>query len=129
MEDRFPELAPIHEFGEFQQNTLLLTALSTGDTEERINPDRRRRRGVARSSAGTWSNGGRCLGLVLTAHEAARAPLCRCRRRSHKGGVLRFVFTAAGMATSPLLPPHTSVKISSTGIHHWKVALGGKRKP
>jgi hypothetical protein len=77
-EDRFPELAPVHEFGEFQQNTLLLTALSTSDTEERINLDRRRR-GVARSSTGTWSNGGICLVLVLTAHGAARVLLCRCR--------------------------------------------------
>jgi hypothetical protein len=41
-------------------------ALSTIDIEEIINLDRRRRRGVARSSAGTWGNGGRCLGFVLT---------------------------------------------------------------
>jgi hypothetical protein len=56
--------------------------------------------------------------LVLTAHGAARVLLCRCRWRSHKGGVLRFVFTAAGMAASLFLHPHTGVKISSTGIRH-----------
>jgi hypothetical protein len=31
MEDRFMKLAPIHELGEPQRNTLLLTALSTSD--------------------------------------------------------------------------------------------------
>jgi hypothetical protein len=65
-EDRFSELAPVHELGKFQWNTLLLTAL-------------RRRIGIARSSAGTWGNGSRCLGLVLTSQGAARALLCRCR--------------------------------------------------
>jgi hypothetical protein len=128
-EDHFPELAPVHELGEFQRNTLLLTALSISDIEERINLDRRRRRGVARSSAGSWGNSSRCLGLVLTSQGAARAPLCRCRRQSHQEGVLRFIFTTAGMAASPLLHQHTGVKIGSTDIRHWKVALGGKRKP
>jgi hypothetical protein len=52
-EDSFPELAPVHEFCELQRNTLLLTALSTSDAEERINLGRRRRRGIVRSSAGT----------------------------------------------------------------------------
>jgi hypothetical protein len=61
----FTKLAPIHELGELQRNTLLLTALSTSDIEERINLDRRRRRGVARSSAGTWSSSSRYLGLIL----------------------------------------------------------------
>jgi hypothetical protein len=50
-ENCFTKLAPIHELGELQRNTLLLTALSTSDTEERIDLGRRRRRGVARSSA------------------------------------------------------------------------------
>jgi hypothetical protein len=74
-EDCFTKLAPIHELGELQRNTLWLTALSTSDTEERINLGRRRRRrGVVRSIAGTWSNGGRCLGLIFTPQRAARAP-------------------------------------------------------
>jgi hypothetical protein len=46
------------------------------------------------------SNGGRCLGLVLTHQGAAGAPLRRCGRRGHQGGVLRFVLTAAGTAVS-----------------------------
>jgi hypothetical protein len=49
-EDRFSGLAHVHELGKFQRNTLLLMALSTSDTEERINLDRRRRRGIVRSS-------------------------------------------------------------------------------
>jgi hypothetical protein len=53
VEDRFTKFAPVHELAKFQRNTLLLTALSTSDTEERVNLDRRRRRGVLRSSAGT----------------------------------------------------------------------------
>jgi hypothetical protein len=76
--DSFTKLAPIHELGKFQQNTLLLTTLSTSDTEERVNLDRRRRRGVARSNASTLGNGGRPLGLVLTSQGAAEAPLRRC---------------------------------------------------
>jgi hypothetical protein len=34
VEDRFMKLAPIHELGELQQNTLLLTSLSTSDEEK-----------------------------------------------------------------------------------------------
>jgi hypothetical protein len=84
VEDRFLELVLVHKLGKFQRDTLLLMALSTSDTEERINLDRRRRRrGVVRSSVGTWGNSGRCLGLVRTSQGAARASLCRCRRRSH----------------------------------------------
>jgi hypothetical protein len=52
-ENCFMKLTPIHELGEFQRNTLYLTALSAGDTEERKSLDRSRRRGVAWSSAGT----------------------------------------------------------------------------
>jgi hypothetical protein len=52
VEDRFPELAPIHEFCELQRNTMLLTALRTSDIEKRVNLDRRRR-GITRSSDGT----------------------------------------------------------------------------
>jgi hypothetical protein len=77
-EDHFTKLAPVHELHKFQRNTLLLTALSTSDTEERVNPDRRRRRGVARSSAGTLSNDDRYLGPILTSQGAAGAPLHRC---------------------------------------------------
>jgi hypothetical protein len=50
-EDHFTKLAPIHELGELQQNMLLFTALSTSSAEERIDLGRRRRRGIARSTA------------------------------------------------------------------------------
>jgi hypothetical protein len=79
-DDSFTKLAPIHELGKFQRNTLLFPALSTINTEERINLDRRRRRGVARSSAGTLGNSSRCLGLVLTSQRAARVALHGCGR-------------------------------------------------
>jgi hypothetical protein len=46
-----------------------------------------------------------------------------------QGGILRFVFTAAGAAASLLLHQDTGVKAGITGVRHWKVALGGKRKP
>jgi hypothetical protein len=79
-EDCFTKLVPIHELGELQRNALLLTALSTSDGEERIDPDRRRRRGIARISARAWSSSSsRYLGLVFTPQGTARAPLCRCR--------------------------------------------------
>jgi hypothetical protein len=35
-EDRFTKLAPVHELGKFQRNRLLLMALSSSDTEERV---------------------------------------------------------------------------------------------
>jgi hypothetical protein len=127
VKDSFTKLAPVHELGKFQRNTLLLTALSTSDTDERVNLDRRRRRGVARSNASTLGNGGRCLGLVLTSQGAAGAPLHRCGRRGHQGGVLRFVLTATGTAAPPLLHQGTGVKVDSTGIRHWKVVLGEKK--
>jgi hypothetical protein len=103
--------------------------LSTSDTEKRVNLDSRRRTGIARSSAGTWSSGGRCLGLVLTAQGAARVSLCRCRRRSHQGGVLRFVFTAAGTAASPLLHQHADVKIVSPASAIRKLCLVKRKNP
>jgi hypothetical protein len=127
MEDGLLKLAPIHELGKFQRDTLLLTALSTSDTEKRVNLDRRRRRGVARSSAGTWGNNDRGLGFVLTSQGAAGVPLCRCGRRSHQGGVLRFVLTAAGTAAPPLLHRRIGVKIDSTSIRHWKDVFGGNK--
>jgi hypothetical protein len=79
MEDRFMKLAPIHELGELQQNTLLLTALSPSDAEKRIDLGRRRRRGIARTRARAWSSNSRYLGLIFTPQGAARAPLCGCR--------------------------------------------------
>jgi hypothetical protein len=102
--------------------------LSTSDAEERINIGRRRRRSVVRSSTGTWSSRSRYLGLIFTPQGAARVTLCRCRQRSHQGGILRFVFTAAGTAASPLLHQHTGVQIGTTSIRHWKIALCGKEK-
>jgi hypothetical protein len=57
-------------------NWVVTLLASTSDTEERVNLDRRRRRGNARSSAGTWGNSGRCPGLVLTSQGAVGVPLC-----------------------------------------------------
>jgi hypothetical protein len=128
-ENCFTKLTPIHELGEFQRNTLHLMALSAGDTEERESLDRSRRRGIAESSAGTWSSSSRYLGLVLTPHRAARAPLHRCGRRVHHRGILRFVLTAARTAASPLLHLHASAKVDITSIRHWEAALSGKEKP
>jgi hypothetical protein len=80
MENCFTKLSLIHELGEFQRNTLYLAALSAGNAEERESLDRSRRRGVAGSSAGTWSSSSKDFGLVFTPHRAARAPLHRCGR-------------------------------------------------
>jgi hypothetical protein len=79
MENCFTKLTPIHELGEFQRNTLHLTALSAGDTEERESLDRSRRRGIAGSRARTWSSSRSYLGFVFTPHRAARVPLDKCR--------------------------------------------------
>jgi hypothetical protein len=117
----------IHKLGKLQRNALLLTALSTSDAEEIIDLDRRRRRGIARSSARAWSSSSRYLGLVFAPQGAARAPLCRCRRRSHQGGIFQFVFTTAGTAASPVVHQHTIVQIGTTNICHQKVALGGRK--
>jgi hypothetical protein len=108
---------------------LYLTALSTSDTEERKSLGRSRRRGIAGSSAETWSGSSRYLGLIFTTHGAARVPLYRCGRRSHQGGILRFVLTAAGTATSPFLCQHTGAKVDITSIRHREAALGGKENP
>jgi hypothetical protein len=126
--DSFTKLTPVHELGKFQQNTLLLTALCTSDTEERVNLVRRRRRGVARSNAGTLGNGGRYLGIVLTSQGVAEAPFHRCGRRGHQGGVLQFVLTATGTAVPPLLHQGTSVKVDSTASAIGRVCLV-KRNP
>jgi hypothetical protein len=77
-QDCFPKLTSIHELGKLQRNMLLLTTLSTSDAEERIDLDKRRKRGIVRSSAGTWSSSSRYHGFVFTPHRAARAPLHRC---------------------------------------------------
>jgi hypothetical protein len=45
-EDSLMELAPVHEFGKLQGDTLLLTALSTSDYKEEEQIDRRRRRSI-----------------------------------------------------------------------------------
>jgi hypothetical protein len=89
--------------------------------------DRSRRRGVAGSSAGTWSSS-RYLGLVFTPHRAARAPLHRCGRRGYHRGILRFVLTAVGKAASPLLHQHAGANVDITSIRHQEVALTGKEK-
>jgi hypothetical protein len=65
VKDSFTKLTPVHELGKLQWNTLLLTALSTSNNEERESLDKRRRRGVARSSACTLGNIDRWLGLYL----------------------------------------------------------------
>jgi hypothetical protein len=127
--DSFTKLAPVHELGKLQRNTLLLTTLSTRNNEERESFDKRRRRGIARSSACTLGNNDRWFGLVLTSQGAAGAPLHGCRRRQgHQGGVLRFILTAAWMAAPLFLHQGTGVKVDNIGIRHWKVVLG-KKKP
>jgi hypothetical protein len=68
----FTQLPPIHELGKFQRHPLNLMALSTGDAEEGVNLERRRRRSIMRSSARAWSSS-RYVGLVLTPHREARA--------------------------------------------------------
>jgi hypothetical protein len=78
-ENHLAKLVPIHELGELQRNTLLLTALSTNDAENGIDLGRRRRRSIARSSSRAWSSSIRYLGLVFAPQGVARAPLCRCR--------------------------------------------------
>jgi hypothetical protein len=81
-EDSLSKLSPVHELSKFQRNTLLLTALSTSDNEEGESFNRRRRRrGIARSSACTLGNNERWLGLVLTTQGASGALLHGCRRR------------------------------------------------
>jgi hypothetical protein len=51
--DCFTKFPPIHELSKFQRNPLNLTALSTDNTEERINFGRRRRRSITQRSART----------------------------------------------------------------------------
>jgi hypothetical protein len=75
-EDSLTKLVPIHELSKFQRNTLLLMALSTSDNKKGESFDRRRRRGIARSSDCILGNSERWLGLVLTSQGAAGAPLC-----------------------------------------------------
>jgi hypothetical protein len=128
-EDRFTKLAPIHELGELQRNTLLLTTLSTSDAEERIDLGIRRRRGIARSGARAWGSSSGYLGLIFTPQGAARALLRRCRRRSRQGDVLRFVVTAAGTVVSPLFCQHDGIKIGITRIRHQETVIGEKEKP
>jgi hypothetical protein len=101
------KLAPIHELGEFEQNTLYLTTLSAGDAEEGIDLGRRRR-SIARSNARAWSSS-RYLGFVFTPHRAAGTPLHRCGRRGHHRGVLQFILTTAGTAAASLLHLHIGV--------------------
>jgi hypothetical protein len=74
----FTKLAPIHELGEFQRNTLYLTILSAGDVEEGIDLGRRRRRSIVRSNARAWSSSSRYLGFVFTPHRATGTPLHIC---------------------------------------------------
>jgi hypothetical protein len=44
VKNSFPQFSPIHEFDKIQRETLNLTALQAGDTEEREESGRRRRR-------------------------------------------------------------------------------------
>jgi hypothetical protein len=116
-ENRFTKLTPIHELGEFQRNTLYLTALSAGDAEEEIDLGRRRRRSIARSNARVWSSN-KYLGLVFTPHRAAGMPLHRCGQRGHHRDVLWLILTTIGMAASPLFHLHTGIQIGTTSIRH-----------
>jgi hypothetical protein len=82
----FTKFPPIHELSKFQRHPLNLAALGADDAEEGINLRRRRRRSIMWRSARTWCSN-RNLGLVLTPHRAARAPLHRYGRRGHRSGV------------------------------------------
>jgi hypothetical protein len=126
-EDRFTKLAPVHELGKFQRDTLLLMALSTSDTEERVNLDRRRRRGVAKSSAGTWAMTTDALGLFLLPKGRSGCRFVDAGGRGHQGGILQFILTTEGTAAPPLLHQCTGVKVDGTGIRHWKGVLGEKK--
>jgi hypothetical protein len=115
----FTKLAPIHELGEFEQNTLYLTTLSAGDAEKGIDPGRRRR-SITRRNARAWSSSSssRYLGFVFTPHRAAGTPLHRCGQRGHHRGVLQFILTTAGTATASLLHLHIGVQIGTASIRH-----------
>jgi hypothetical protein len=113
----FTQLPPIHEIGKFQRHPLNLTALSAGDAEEGVNLGRRRRRSITRRSAGTWCSSG-YLGLVLTAHRAARAPFHRYGLRGQCSGVFRFVLTAARAAATPFIHLRTDIQTRTTSICH-----------
>jgi hypothetical protein len=117
MENCFMKLSLIHELGEFQRNTLYLAALSVGNAEERKSLDMSKRRGIVESSAGTWSIR-KYFGLVFTSHRAAKAPLHGCERRGHHRGILRFILTAVGTATTSLVHQHTGIQIGTTSIRH-----------
>jgi hypothetical protein len=95
-EDSFPELAPVHEFCELQWNTLLLTALSTSDTEKRVNLDRRRRRGAGAAAADA-------LGLFLLPKGRPGNRFADADEEDTREASFGLFFTAAGTAASPFL--------------------------
>jgi hypothetical protein len=82
--DGFTEFSPIHELSKLQRNTLMFTALSTSESEEREYVDRRKRRSiVARSDCiqRLVGNRNKGFGLVLTSQRMTGAPFHRRRRR------------------------------------------------
>jgi hypothetical protein len=76
----FPQFSPIHKLGEFQRQTLNLTALPAGDAEEGVETGRRRR-SISRRSAWTWCSR-RHLGFIFAPGWTAGAPLHRSGWRS-----------------------------------------------
>jgi hypothetical protein len=73
MKNSFPQFSPIHNIGEFQRQTLNLTALRAGDAEEGIDSGRRRN-SITRRSAWTWCSRGH-LGFIFAPSWTAGAPL------------------------------------------------------
>jgi hypothetical protein len=126
MEDRFTKLAPIHELGELQQNTLLLTALSTSDAEEGIDFGRRRRC-IARSSARAGSSSSRYLGLFLLPKGRPGRHFADSDEEATR--VVSFGLFLLWGQPHPYFYHHASVTVGITSIRHQEVALSGKEKP
>jgi hypothetical protein len=72
-ENCFTQLSPIHEFHEIQGHALNLAALRVADTEERVDPGRRRRSIMGRSTW-TWCSRGQ-LRLILAPSRTVGASL------------------------------------------------------
>jgi hypothetical protein len=72
-ENCFTQFPPIHEFHEFQWQALNFAAPCIADTEERVDPGRRRR-SIRERSTWTWYGRGH-LGLILAPSRTAEASL------------------------------------------------------
>jgi hypothetical protein len=116
VENCFTQFPPIHEFHEFQWQALNLAALSVTDTEERVDPGRRRR-SIRGRSTWTWCGRGH-FGLVLAPSRTAGAPLHQNRRRCPHGCSGSLIFTTVRAAVTPLLHRGVDVQPRFTRIGH-----------